>query len=666
MASTMINSTATPVSRFHSDLNNPYHSKAGGRQRSSSFTQRTINATGPRFSTTASDLSKGQYQQPDLPVSYPENNLPSVKSDRINLVPTPSATPLDTYKSNHTDVLVENSNTQDATVCTGRSRSNTLTSSNGLPAVVSTQFDHVIRPRRPSLVNRPSNPNIQVITPTVESNNNNTASTRPHSTYPPPLLPQYSNSVDIGEASPEDAPTTTTTTTTKLGFELGFMPRILILVGLFVMSLGGLYLIAQVLPPLSLPKSIDDVKVDAEILQEFATATYEGWLRTFWVFSIVYLWKQCFGIPGSAFLNILAGALYGPWFGTLLTSALTTVGSVFAYFMSFFLMEPIMNRYASTRLDQMRLQIEKKTRSSSSKSVKATAMSTAVETSVTGTTPISDIYSPSLSPPTSSKAAGQRGTLRTRSSSFTVRGTSTTEGDRVNVNYGYLVNNPAPSSSSPLGYPDEIEIQESEGLLTEDKKVDEKTNAITSSNDEENNATAEEEDDGPSLFMQLLLIRLFPLTPYWFINLASPLVGVPVIPFMTSMFLGCMPYNYICTQAGAILGEIHELRDIYQQPWILFQIVMVLVLSAGATWASKSWTKKQQQEQDQKKSRSSEDDLHGHQEEGNRLLDRTFENEVDYRQEESDSYSMGPLGKLSERPSSKRDSAVVDMSGYRY
>lgn len=80
------------------------------------------------------------------------------------------------------------------------------------------------------------------------------------------------------------------------------MPRILILVGLFVMSLGGLYLIAQVLPPLSLPKSIDDVKVDAEILQEFATATYEGWLRTFWVFSVVYLWKQCFGIPGSAFL----------------------------------------------------------------------------------------------------------------------------------------------------------------------------------------------------------------------------------------------------------------------------------------------------------------------------------------------------------------------------
>ncbi|KAF9314925.1 Transmembrane protein 41A, partial [Podila minutissima] len=538
VASSMINPTVNPMSRFH-DLNNPYHSRTGGRQRSSSFTQKTINST-------IAPPGKGQYQS-DLPLGYSENNL-AAKSDRINLVPTPlTSTPLDTFK----DLPVEN-----GAVSTGRSRSNTLTSTNGLPAIVSTQFDHVIRPRRPSLVNRPSNPSIQAIALTPSStvgthDNDSTApsQTRPHSTYPPPLLPQYSDSVNIGESSPDDVPTLTATTSRTGDFELGFMPRILILVGLFVMSLGGLYLIAQVLPPLSLPKSIDDVKVDAEILQEFATATYEGWLRTFWVFSVVYLWKQCFGIPGSAFLNILSGALYGPWFGTLLTSALTTVGSVFAYFMSFFLMEPIMNRYASTRLDQMRLQIQKKTRSSSSKSDKATATSSAVETSVTGTTPISNVYSPSLSPPSSSAAPGQRGTLRTRSSSFTVRGTSTTEqGDRVNVSYGYLVNNP------PSSYPDDIEIQENEGLLTEDSK-DEKPSVVASSAGEENNTTqtTEEEDDGPSLFMQLLLIRLFPLTPYWFINLASPLVGVPVIPFMTSMFLGCMPYNYICTQAGAIL-----------------------------------------------------------------------------------------------------------------
>ncbi|KAI7831560.1 snare associated Golgi protein-domain-containing protein [Gamsiella multidivaricata] len=323
--------------------------------------------------------------------------------------------------------------------------------------------------------------------------------------------------------------------------QLGFLPRIVILIGLFGASLGGLYLLAQVLPPLSLPKSIDDVKVDAAILQEFATATYEGWIRTFWVFSVVYMWKQCFGIPGSAFLNILAGALYGPWFGTVLTSLLTTLGSVLAYFMSFFLMEPILNRYASSRLDQMRLQDQ------------------------------------------------------------------------------------------------------------------------------------DESEEGTSLFMQLLLIRLFPLTPYWFINLASPLVGVPVVPFMTSMFLGCMPYNYICAQAGAILSEIHEMRDIYQQPWILFQVVLVLVLSGAAVIVSKR-TKKKQVERDQRKSRKSEEEAVDD-ESTQHLLRSTFEimerhqsqQAVDEeRQRENIAMSSLDSQHASSHYGNKHDSAIVDMSNYRY
>ena len=165
---------------------------------------------------------------------------------------------------------------------------------------------------------------------------------------------------------------------------------------------------------------------------------------------------------------------------------------------------------------------------------------------------------------------------------------------------------------------DDIDIHESEGLLSEENNI-EKVSANNNndrlldmdgvSKEVDSSEDDQDEEEGTSLFMQLLLIRLFPLTPYWFINLASPLVGVPVIPFMTSMFLGCMPYNYICAQAGAILGEIHELRDIYQQPWILFQIVMVLVLSAAAVWLSKR-SKKQQMEKEQggAKSRSSEEE----------------------------------------------------------
>ncbi|KAF9910843.1 Transmembrane protein 41A [Linnemannia zychae] len=578
-------------------------------------------------------------------------------------------------------------------ICTGRSRSNTLTNTGTAPAevaaaAISTQFDHIMRPRRPSLVNRPSG-SISHVSPahgqqdSSNVNNSSSAAVSSRHLYPPQpvlVLPQYNETTSTAETlgldtakGPSSAPWS--------NIQLGFLPRILVLVGLFGMSLGGLYLLAQVLPPLSLPKSIDDVKVDAEILEEFATATYEGWIRTFWVFSAVYMWKQCFGIPGSAFLNILAGALYGPWFGTVLTSALTTLGSVLAYFMSFFIMEPIMNRYASTRLDQMRAQIQKKTSRSSSKSSKS-SKTTSFATSTATSTSSSLSASPSTvsSDPTTTSG---RGTLRTRSSSFTVRKTDGTDQDISSI-YSYphqlAATDMLSSAAVTPTHRDEIEIQESEGLLSEENNAEKASSSnnndrildIDGSKEADGSEEDQDEEEGTSLFMQLLLIRLFPLTPYWFINLASPLVGIPVIPFMTSMFLGCMPYNYICAQAGAILGEIHELRDIYQQPWILFQIVMVLVLSSAAVWVSKR-SKKQQMEKEQGvKSRTSEDEMAEGDESTHSLLrQHRF---VSAHQDEDDIVEENVAMSVLNHPhhdrapsrNNKRDSAVIDMSAYHY
>lgn len=345
-----------------------------------------------------------------------------------------------------------------------------------------------------------------------------------------------------------------------------------------------------------------------------------------------------------------------------------------------------MNRYASTRLDQMRTQIQKKTSRSSGKSPKIiTTTSTATSTSSS----LSTSASPVLAGPSTSS----RGTLRTRSSSFTVRKTDGTDQDMSSSSmYSYphqlAVSNVLSLSTVTPSHRDDIEIHESEGLLSEENNV-EKVSSSNNNNDRlldmdggskevDGNDDSQDEEEGTSLFMQLLLIRLFPLTPYWFINLASPLVGVPVIPFMTSMFLGCMPYNYICAQAGAILGEIHELRDIYQQPWILFQIVMVLVLSATAFWLSKR-SKKQQMEKEQggTKSRSSEEEeMREANDESTHSLLRQHRFVSDHnnssQDEESDiieeNVPMAVLGPHDRVPSrnNKRDSAIIDMSAYHY
>jgi uncharacterized membrane protein YdjX (TVP38/TMEM64 family) len=65
------------------------------------------------------------------------------------------------------------------------------------------------------------------------------------------------------------------------------------------------------------------------------------------------------------------------------------------------------------------------------------------------------------------------------------------------------------------------------------------------------------------LLPYLIFIRLFPFTPNSFINLASPLLNVPYVPFVISVFIGLMPYNFITIQAGDLVNELHSTKDIF-------------------------------------------------------------------------------------------------------
>ncbi|KAI9492463.1 snare associated Golgi protein-domain-containing protein [Zychaea mexicana] len=76
-------------------------------------------------------------------------------------------------------------------------------------------------------------------------------------------------------------------------------------------------------------------------------------------------------------------------------------------------------------------------------------------------------------------------------------------------------------------------------------------------------------DKSVGIFWWLLFARLFPFTPYWFINMVSPFLGIPVSPFFWSCFLGSMPYNFICAQAGAVLGELSSTADIVSVSLVL-------------------------------------------------------------------------------------------------
>ncbi|ORX85250.1 hypothetical protein BCR32DRAFT_265779 [Anaeromyces robustus] len=66
-----------------------------------------------------------------------------------------------------------------------------------------------------------------------------------------------------------------------------------------------------------------------------------------------------------------------------------------------------------------------------------------------------------------------------------------------------------------------------------------------------------------NLFYYLLFIRLFPIVPNWFVNIASPLIKIKFFPhFFLSNLIGLLSYNIVTTQAGFILMSLNSTKDI--------------------------------------------------------------------------------------------------------
>ncbi|KAM8860072.1 transmembrane protein 41A-like isoform 2-T2 [Spinachia spinachia] len=82
---------------------------------------------------------------------------------------------------------------------------------------------------------------------------------------------------------------------------------------------------------LKFPSDLDELRELAERLKSYKRQ-HHGYVLL--LFCSAYLYKQSFAIPGSSFLNLLAGAIFGPWEGLVLACLLTTVGSTFCFLLS--------------------------------------------------------------------------------------------------------------------------------------------------------------------------------------------------------------------------------------------------------------------------------------------------------------------------------------------
>ncbi|GAN06598.1 transmembrane protein 41A-A-like [Mucor ambiguus] len=107
------------------------------------------------------------------------------------------------------------------------------------------------------------------------------------------------------------------------------------------------------------------------------------------------------------------------------------------------------------------------------------------------------------------------------------------------------------------------------------------------------NRQLEQERQTGGLFWWLLFARLFPFSPYWFINLVSPLLDIPVSPFFWSTFFGSMPYNFICAQAGDVLGDLTSTSDIVSVSLVLKLLIVSFISLVPVIWgkAIQQWTR---------------------------------------------------------------------------
>ncbi|XP_051998781.1 transmembrane protein 41A-A [Xyrauchen texanus] len=188
---------------------------------------------------------------------------------------------------------------------------------------------------------------------------------------------------------------------------------------------------------LKFPSDLEELKEISELLQFYKTE-HTGYVLL--LFCSAYLYKQAFAIPGSSFLNILAGALFGTWYGLLLTCVLTTVGATLCFLLS--------------------------------------------------------------------KAFGKQTIVRL--------------------------------------FPEKVAMLQ--------RKV---------------------EENRSSLFFFLLFLRFFPMSPNWFLNMTSPILNIPVTLFFMAVFIGLMPYNFICVQTGSMLSRISSLDDLFS-----WSVVLKLILIA--------------------------------------------------------------------------------------
>lgn len=66
-----------------------------------------------------------------------------------------------------------------------------------------------------------------------------------------------------------------------------------------------------------------------------------------------------------------------------------------------------------------------------------------------------------------------------------------------------------------------------------------------------------------NLLYYIIFLRITPFVPNWFINLASPLIDIPALPFILGTFIGVAPPSCVYISAGTTLHTLTSSTDVF-------------------------------------------------------------------------------------------------------
>ena len=86
------------------------------------------------------------------------------------------------------------------------------------------------------------------------------------------------------------------------------------------------------------------------------------------------------------------------------------------------------------------------------------------------------------------------------------------------------------------------------------------------------------EDNKNNIFQYLLFLRITPIIPSWFNNLAAPIIGIKYKIFFWASLLGTIPGNMIYVNMGYELSSLEEMKFDFRIFIMLFLLgVMIFI-----------------------------------------------------------------------------------------